>query len=152
MVDWRSMFTENGVLIDLDEVGKVVEGCDVFTIGFRMFPERVIIDTRETEELVPLVQVVEPVNSVEERFHWLGRERPAFGVPERFSVFIWPHSLEFLESCGLARRIRDQLRASERPEVAKMIDEALAELQRLEGRSVQQALVGEGYHALWPLE
>ncbi len=146
------MFTENGVQIDLEEVGKVVEGCDVFAIGFHMFPERVIIDTRETEDVAPLVQVVEPVTSVEERFHWLGRERPAFGVPERFSFFVWPHSLEFLESCGLARRIRDQLRASERPEVARMIDKALAELQRLERRSVQQALAGEGYHALWPLE
>ncbi len=85
------MFTENGVQIDLEEVGKVVEGCDVFAIGFHMFPERVIIDTRETEDVAPLVQVVEPVTSVEERFHWLGRERPSFGVPERFSFFIWPH-------------------------------------------------------------
>ncbi len=146
------MFTENGVQIDLEEVGKVVEGCDVFTIGFRMFPERVIIDARETADQVPLVQVVEPVTSVEERFHWLGRERPAFGVPERFSFFVWPHSMEFLESCGLARRIRDQLGASERPEVAQMIDKALAELKRLEQRSVQQALAGEGYHALWSQE
>ena len=146
------MFTENGVQIDLEEVGKVVEGCDVFTIGFRMFPERVIIDARETADQVPLVQVVEPVTSVEERFHWLGRERPAFGVPERFSFFVWPHSMEFLESSGLARRIRDQLGASERPEVAQMIDKALAELRRLERRSVQQALAGEGYHALWSQE
>ncbi len=146
------MFTENGVQIDLEEVGKVVEGCDVFTIGFRMFPERVIIDARETEDQAPLVQVVEPVTSVEERFHWLGRERPAFGVPERFSFFVWPHSMEFLESSGLARRIRDQLGASERPEVARMIDKALAELQQLERRSVQQALAGEGYHALWSQE
>ena len=146
------MFTENGVQIDLEEVGKVVEGCDVFTIGFRMFPERVIIDTRETDDQAPLVQVVEPVTSVEERFHWLGRERPAFGVPERFSFFVWPHSMEFLESSGLAGRIRDQLGASERPEVARMIDKALAELRRLEQRSVQQALVGEGYHALWSQE
>lgn len=146
------MFTENGVQIDMEEVGKVVEGCDVFTIGFRMFPERVIIDARETDDQVPLVQVVEPVTSVEERFHWLGRERPAFGVPERFSFFVWPHSMEFLESSGLARRIRDQLGAAERPEVAQMIDKALAELRRLERRSVQQALVGEGYHALWSQE
>ncbi len=146
------MFTENVVQIDLEEVGKVVERCDVFAIGFRMFSERVIIDTRETDDQVPLVKVVEPVTSVEERFHWLGRERPAFGVPERFSFFVWPHSMEFLESCGLARRIRDQLGASERPEVARMMDKALAELQRLERRSVHQALAGEGYHVLWPQE
>jgi hypothetical protein len=145
-----SVFTENGVLIDLEEVGKVVDGCDVFTIGFRMFPERVIIDARETENAGPLVKVVEPVTSVEERFHWLGRERPAFGVPEQFSFFVWPHSLEFLGTCGLGQRIRDRLQSSERSDVGGMIDQALAELERLERRSVHQALSGEGYHSLWP--
>ena len=144
------MFTENGLLIDLEEVGKVVDGCDVFTIGFRTFPERVIIDTRETGEVGPLIQVVEPVTSVEERFHWLGRERPAFGVPERFSFFVWPHSMEFLEASGLTQRIRDRLQVSERPEVGRMIDGALAELRRLERRSVQQALVGDSYQSIWP--
>lgn len=144
------MFTENGVLIDLEEVGKVVDTSDVFTIGFRMFPQRVIIDARETGEVGPMVQVVEPVDSVEERFHWLGRERPAFGVPERFAFFVWPHSLEFFGSSGLPQRLRDRLRASERPEVARMADEALEELRRLERQAVQQALAGEGYHTLWP--
>ena len=144
------MFTENGVLIDLEEVGKVVDASDVFTIGFRMFPQRVIIDARETGEVGPMVQVVEPVDSVEERFHWLGRERLAFGVPERFAFFVWPHSLEFFGSSGLPQRLRDRLRASERPEVARMADEALEELRRLERQAVQQALAGEGYHTLWP--
>lgn len=146
------MFTENGVVIDLEEVGKVVDGCDVFTIGFRTFPERVIIDAREKEDVGPLVETVEPVTSVEERFHWLGRKRPAFDAPERFSFFVWPHSLEFLETCGLGQKIRDRVGAPQRPEVARMIDEALAELRRLERRTVQQALSGEGYHAIWPQE
>ena len=146
------MFTENGVLIDLEEVGKVVDGSDVFTIGLRMFPQRVIVDTREAEDVGPLVRVVEPVDSVEERFHWLGRERPSFGPPERFSFFVWPHSMEFIESSGLAQRIRERLRAPERPDVARMIDEALAELGRLERGAVQEALAGQGYHSLWPQE
>lgn len=146
------MFTENGVLIDLEVVGKVVDASDVFTVGFRMFPERVIVDTRETEEVEPMVQVVEPVDSVEERFHWLGRERPALGAPERFAFFIWPHSLEFFESSGVPQRLRDRLGASERAGVAWMVDEVLEELRRLERKAVQQALSGEGYHTIWPQE
>jgi hypothetical protein len=146
------VFTENGVVIDLEEVGTVVDGSDVFTIGFRLFPERVIVDAREKGDIGPLVQVVEPVTSVEERFHWLGRERPAFGVPENFSFFVWPHSVEFLDSCGLGQKVRDRLQANDRPEVGRMIDESLAELGRLEQRSVIKALTGEGYHALWPAE
>jgi hypothetical protein len=146
------VFTENGVLIDIEEVGKVVSTCDVFTIGFGMFPERVIVDTREGGEAGPLVQVVEPVTSVEERFHWLGRERPAFGVPEQFSFFVWPHSVEFLQSSGLWSRLRDRLTAHERPDVAKMMDGALGDLQALESGTVQRALSGEGFHSLWPQE
>ncbi len=144
------MFTENGVLIDLEEVGKVVDTSDVFTIGFPMFPQRVVIDTRETGEVGPMVRVVEPVATVEERFHWLGRERPEFGAPEGFAFFVWPHSLEFFESSGVPQRVRDRLRASERPQMARMADEALEELRRLERQAVQQALSGEGYHSLWP--
>jgi len=143
------LFTENGVLIDLEEVGKVVDASDVFTIGFHMFPQRVVIDTRETGEVGPMVRVVEPVATVEERFHWLGRERPAFEAPEGFAFFVWPHSLEFFESSGVPQRVRGRLRAPERPEVARMADEALEELRRLEREAVRQALSGEGYHTLW---
>lgn len=144
------MFTENGVLIDLEEVAKVVDSCDVFTIGFRMFPQRLIIDTRETDDVGPLVQVVEPVASVEERFHWLGRERPMFGVPQQFSFFVWPHSLEFLEASGLAQHVHDRVRSAERPDVKRMVDDCLRDLKRLERKAIHQALSGEGYHSLWP--
>lgn len=146
------MFTENGVMIDLEEVAKVIDNCDVFTVGFRMFPQRVMFDTREKEGTGPLVAVVEPVASVEERFHWLGRERPMFGVPEQFSFFVWPHSLEFFEASGLLQHIRDRLKASENPETAKSLDAAFTEVRRLERMAVQEALKGEGYHALWPSE
>jgi len=146
------VFTENGVLIDIEEVGKVVSTCDVFTIGFGMFPERVIVDTREAGETGPLVRVVEPVTSVEERFHWLGRERPAFGVPEQFSFFVWPHSVEFLQASGLWSRLRDRLNAEDRLQVGTMMDGTLADLQNLENGTVQQALSGEGFHSLWPQE
>jgi len=143
------VFTENGVLVDLDEIGKVVNECDVFTIGFGLFPERVIVDARENADVGPMVQVVEAVTSVEERFHWLGRQRPAFGVPERFTFFIWPHSMQFLEASGLWRRIRDRLAGDERAAVAKMMDGTLGELRGLERRTIGAALAGEGFHTLW---
>lgn len=146
------MFTENGLLIDIDEVGKVVSTCDVFTIGFGMFPQRVIVDTREADDVGPLVQVVEPVTSVEERFHWLGRERPSFGVPEQFSFFVWPHSLEFLQSCGLWSRLSERLGAEGRPRVREMMDGTLTDLRGLERSTVQRALSGDGFHSLWPQE
>ncbi len=144
------MFTENGLMVDLDELRKVVSECDVFTIGFRLFPQRLIVDTRAMAEEGPMVEVVEPVGTVEERFFWLGKRRPQFGVPERFTFFVWPHSLAFLVDCGLPDRIRERVGAAEPSGASQAIEEALAELRRLEQQSVQEALRGENYHALWP--
>ena len=143
------MFTENGVMIDLDELRKVVDDCDVFTIGFRLFPQRLIVDTRRSSEEGPMVEVVEPVNTVEERFFWLGKRRPSFGVPEQFTFFVWPHSLRFLAECGVVENIRQRLGTAEQPEVARAVDKALAELERLERGAVQEAIVGRNYHTLW---
>ena len=80
------MYTENGLLVDLAEVEKVVDLCDVFTIIFRLFPERLLVDGRTSPQEGPLVALVEPVATVEERYHWLGRERPSFGPPEQLHV------------------------------------------------------------------
>src|SRR6059036_1126459 len=124
-------------MIDLDEVRKVVEQCDVFTIGFRLFPERVIVDTRTLGEEGPMVEVVEPVGTVEERFFWLGKRRPAFGVPERFTFFVWPHSIPFLGESGLASRIRDRITDIGYPGAEETVDRSLADLERLEGKSTQ---------------
>ena len=52
------MFTENGVLIDFEELRKVIDKCDVFTVGFRLFSERMIVDTRTTGEEGPMLEIV----------------------------------------------------------------------------------------------
>ena len=142
------MFTENGLMIDLDELRKVVDHCDVFTVGFRLFPERLIVDARTAAEEGPMLEVVEPVGTVEERFFWLGQRRPAFGVPQRFTFFVWPHSVRFLEECGLMDKIRQRLYAAE-PECDRMVSESLIRLHQLEDRAVQDAITGNNYHTLW---
>ena len=136
-------------MIDLDEVKKAVEACDVFTIGFRLFPQRLITDTRSLEEEGPMVAVVEPVATVEERFFWLGQKRPRFGPPERFSFFIWPHSIGFLDNCRLVEAIRERCQPDKWPHVRQQVDQALAELRRLETKAGQDALMGKDYHTLW---
>ena len=103
------MFTENGVLIDFEELRKVIDSCDVFTVGFRLFPERMIVDTRTTGEEGTMLEIVAPVGTVEERFFWLGQRRPKFGVPESFTFFIWPHSVRYLEESGMMDRIRQRI-------------------------------------------
>src|SRR5437867_3857876 len=143
-------FTENGVMIDLEEVRKVVDECDVFTVGFRLFPERLMIDTRTREGEGPMLEVVEPVNTVEERFFWLGQRRPAFGVPERFTFFIWPHTIPYIEDSGIMDRIRQRIYpGDESSEIGRSVAKAMIKLHTLERRAVHDALTGKNYHTIW---
>ncbi|MGD9894860.1 MAG: hypothetical protein AB7U18_26555, partial [Dehalococcoidia bacterium] len=95
------MYGENGQLVDVAAVGEAIDRSDVLTIGFHSFPERLIVDSRRSEAVGPMVRVVEPVGGVEERMFWLGRNRPQFGLPEQFTFFVWPHSIDLFESLGL---------------------------------------------------
>jgi hypothetical protein len=144
------VLSENGVLIDLFEVRRVVDTCDVFTVGFRLFPQRLLVDTRFNAEEGPLVSVVEPVATVEERFFWLGQKRPRFGMPQRFAFFIWPHSIAMLEELGLGERIRGRCRSALWPQGDAQVDEAFSQLRALERQTVLDAIRGRNCHTLWP--
>ncbi len=146
------MYTENGLLVDLAEVEKVVDLCDVFTVVFGLFPERLLVDTRCKGEEGPLVALVEPVDSVEGRFFWLGQRRPAFGPPERFMFFLWPHSVEFLEESGVATRIGRRCEATGYPEAVGVFERVMAELRQKEQEATLQAIKGESFRTLWPAE
>ena len=133
-------------MVDLEELKNVVDNADVFTIGFRLFPERLIVDTRSEGEAGPVVRVVEPVTSVEERFFWLGKERPQFGAPERFSFFIWPHSVRYFEESGLGELIRQRLSSED---ADRQLAESEQSLYALERRAEVDAILGRNYHSLW---
>jgi hypothetical protein len=135
-------------MIDLEELRKVVDSCDVFTMGFRLFPERLIVDTRENDQDGPMIEVVEPVSTVEERFFWLGQRRPSFGVPQQFTFFIWPHSIRYLTECGLMERIRQRLGHAGH-DLSAQVDQALGRLQRLEDQATFEAITGRNYHTMW---
>lgn len=143
------MFTENGLMIDLAEAEKAVAQCDVFAIGFRLFPQRLLTDTRSLEDEGPLMVVVEPVATVEERFFWLGQKRPRFGPPQRFTFFVWPHSIAFLESCGIVEAVRQRCQPDRWPQVNGQVSEALAALKSREREATIAALTGKNYRPLW---
>src|SRR5580765_5052309 len=132
------------MMVDLEELRKVVENADVFAIGFRTFPQRVIIDARATASEGPMVRVVEPVATVEERFFWLGKERPSFGVPERFTFFVWPHSVRYFEESGLGQIIRERVNTGD-PEAHRQVAESVHRLLVLEHQSTIDAITGKNY-------
>ncbi len=141
---------ENGVIVDLAEVRKVIETCDVFTVSFSNLRKRLIVDTRSSEEAKPLVAVVNPVGGVQERYFWLGKYRGALGVPKAFGFFNWPGSPAYLVESGVWDLIRERVSADRDPLVDAACGEAVKRLRQLDRRAVLQAIRGEGYLTVWP--
>jgi hypothetical protein len=140
------MYGENGQIIDLDEVRQAIAQADVLIIGFRSFPERLILDSRRNDAAGPMARVVTPVSGVEERMHWLGQNRPQFGLPERFTFFVWPHTVRYFDETGVA----NALHASAGPgDGTAQLADALDELRRLEHAANRAAVDGGPWRTLW---
>ena len=144
------MYSENGVLVDFEQVNKLIAEADVFAIGFANFPERLLIDARSNDSEIPLVQIVEPMGSAKARLSWLRRRRPSLAAPENFSFFSWPHSPGFLMQSGLWERICRRVEADYHPDVAIQCDLAMQQLENMDDAAAQSVLKGDHCLTLWP--
>jgi hypothetical protein len=99
--------TEYG--IDLDEIRRVIDAAEVLVVRFSITDRRLLVDARTNQTDGPLIRVVPPVASGEERFKALRAMRPTFPAPERIMTFQWPRHARSLVESGLwdylARRI-----------------------------------------------
>lgn len=143
------MLSEHGREPDLAAIRDVLEGADVLTVGFALLPERFVVDTRSREGEGPLLAIVEPVASVQERYLWLGKHRGGFGVPEAFSFFVWPQTVRSLVERDVLAPLRARLR-----EVPSDADGALeASLEALlarEREAFREAVTGsDGWQTVW---
>lgn len=149
------MYTENGLLVDLDEIQHIVKHADVFSAAFRLFPERILIDTRYDPAEpdgpcgTPMVAIVDPVGTVQERYFWLGQHRPMLGMPKRFMFFFWPHSIRYLEESGIWTAIRERASEAGFPGAAETSDAALRDLYSRELSASRDAIRGEKYQTIW---
>lgn len=149
------MHTENGPLVDLRQVEQIVNRADVFTIAFRLFPERLLVDTRHDANDaggpcgMPMVAIVDPVESVEDRYFWLGQHRPGLGSPESFMFFYWPHSIRYLEESGIWAAVRGRVIPEGFAGATETLRAALADLYGREHAAQVEAIRGEKHQTLW---
>jgi hypothetical protein len=144
------MYGENGVIVDMAEIGEGIAASDVFVLAFAHFAERLLVDARSNEKETPLVQVVEPAGSAPEQLNWLYRRRPSLGLPQSVAFLRWPHSPGFLVESGVWDLIRDRVGADAEAEVLAECSLALRQLQNLAMSATQALLKGEDCHNLWP--
>jgi len=128
---------------------ELVDAAEVLAVGFRLFPQRLLVDTRHTGDTPPMIKVVQRVNSIEERVRELAKTRPALPTPQRFYFTIWPRSIEALREAGIWQRILARCESSGHASVKRDCELAWKVLMGLERQEIQQAIKGEGYKAIW---
>ena len=137
--------------IDLDEVRRVIDSAEVLVIRFSVTDRRLLIDTRSNEHAGPMIKVVPPARSAEERFKAIKMLRPRFRVPERVVTFHWPRHARALEECGVWDHITRRLLSSGAPDTdacAEAYRQIVAEETRVERMAVRG---GEGFQTVWPV-
>ena len=140
------MRTENGMQIDRDALERLLSVSDLITIGFTLFPERLLVDTRSNATEGQFADMVEPVANVQERYMWLGKHRSGFGAPEGFAFFVWPHTVRGL----IERDALAPLKRRLTPEALADLEVAIATAAELERQAMIEAVRGsERWPAVW---
>jgi len=136
--------------IDLDEVRHVIETAEVLVVRFSITDRRLLVDARTSDTEGPMIRVVPPAASAEERFKSLKMMRPRFRTPERIMTFQWPRHARSLVESGLWDVIMRKLAALGWPVVGAEGERAIAELIEAERREEIEAIRGgEAYKTIW---
>lgn len=142
------MYADTEFPVNVGQITRVVEEEEVFVIGFVLFPERLLVDTRATPDDGPMVKVVPGVSSVDERYDSLRSMRPNFPLPEKLIFFVWPRNVHALERMHIYRRIIGRVEALGSGATDEC-ESAFRELERLEQAQVEAAIRGDGYRSIW---
>lgn len=136
--------------IDIDEVRRVIDAAEVLVVRFAVTDRRLLIDTRTNENNGPMIKVVAPVASGEERFKALKIMRPRFRTPERILTFQWPRHARALVEAGLWDDMVRRLVALGWADTQAQCDEALRDLLA-EDRKVEIAAItgDESFKTIW---
>jgi hypothetical protein len=140
---------DNDYELNVGEIVQTVESAEVLTLRFVVLSQRLLIDTRFTAVDGPMLKLVPPVKTAEERFRSLKQLRPRFRIPEKICSVWWPKHIDSLATSGvwpaIARRVID----SGSPDAAQLCEDVFRELLALEQEEIRNAILGKGYQSLW---
>jgi hypothetical protein len=140
---------DNDFSIDLADIAATIHTSDVVAIRFVSVGQRLLLDFRSTELDGPMVKVVEPVSSVEERYRSLRRLRPRFPAPEKIVAIWWPRFATSLHATGIWDEIIERVRDSGHLDALDRAEGALRELIAMEREQQHDAIVGRGFRTIW---
>lgn len=141
----------DGYGVDLDQVLRLIDRAAVLIVRFDLLEQRLLVDFRAPGAELPLITMVDRVNSAEERFRHLKSLRPKLPLPERIHSFPWPRAISAFETSGVWERIAERLDGLGAPQ-----EEVLAvRRQLLESEAAATAAAirgGDGFRTIWERE
>ena len=140
---------DNDYSVDLGDIVNTIRTHDVLVMRFVAVGQRLLLDFRATELDGPLVKVVQPVKSVEERYRELKLIRPRLALPDKIVAIWWPRFTTSLRSTGVWDEVMRRVSDAGHPEAVRRAEEALLELVRIERDHHRAAIRGDGFKTLW---
>jgi hypothetical protein len=140
---------DNDFSVDLEDIAATLRSSEVVALRFVVVGQRLILDFRTTELDGPMVKVVAPVKSVEERYKSFKKLRPRFGAPEKIVAVWWPRFASSLVSTGVWKVIMERVSESGHADAVRAAEQALEQLLVLEQAQQRNAVRGSGFRTLW---
>ncbi len=134
--------------VDLEEILRVIDRAAVLIVRFEVLEPRLLVDFRADPPDMPIIRMVDRVNSAEERFRHLKSLRPRMPLPDRILSFPWPRAISAFEESGIWEKIEARLLS-----LGSEADDISAIQQQLHDgeRAVTLAAItgGEGFRTIW---
>lgn len=134
--------------VEMNEVLQTIESSEVITILFPIIRHSLVVDTRTSSEVGPMVRAMPQTRGLEERIRAVHRLRPQFARPDHLVVIPWPKYITSLVSLGVADALAKRLSSSS--EGMRELRQAIEQLARLERQEMVAVISGEGnYRTIW---
>jgi hypothetical protein len=140
---------DNDYSVDLGDIVSTIRSHDVLVMRFVAAGQRLLLDFRATELDGPLIKVVPPVRSVEERYRELRQIRPRLDLPEKIVAIWWPRFTTSLRTTGVWDEVMRRVSDCGHPDAVRRAEDALDELVGIERAHQRAAITGEGFKTLW---
>lgn len=143
-------FVDNDFGLNLTEIVQTIRLADVVAVRFVAIGQRLLLDFRASEIDGPLVKVVDPVRSIQERYESLKRLRPRFDPPDKIVAIWWPRFVSSLETTGVWPEVMKRVSESGHSDAVRRAADTLDELLKLERDLQREAILGsDSFRTLW---
>ncbi len=140
---------DNDYSVDLSEISNTIAASEVVVLRFVAVGQRLLLDFRVSEIDGPLIKLVAPVTSVEERYRELKKLRPRFDAPSKIVAVWWPRFVASLQTTGVWNEVMLRVSDSGHVDAVRNAEDAMEELMAAERATQRAAVRGEGFRTLW---